>query len=236
MGISVSRGKNNLRLSAVVLARALAFIEPSDLAPRGGICFPDLVREVAKYYRFQKSPQTFEEHDLSKGVEFLEGRSGKRTISKFVIWPNILIIETTSSTDDSKSLLEEFLVWGKEKFGLVYEPGMIRRFGYVSDLTFYSDVPMLSVSPLLDRIARKTSDALTEIWNEPVCYEPLDLKVGHDPLKRKWGIAPFQITRRAETEFSANKYFSEAPLPTNMHISLLEEYETGIKELHGLTK
>lgn len=225
-----------LRLSAVALARVLAFIESSDLSPKGGIYFPDLVREVAKNFRFQKSPQTFEEHDLSKGVEFLEGRSGKRTISKLVIWPNILVLETTSSTDDSKALLEELLMWGKEKFSLVYEPGMIRRYGYVSDLTFYSDVPMLSLSPLLDRIARKTSDALSEIWNEPVNYEPIDLKVGHDPLKRKWGIAPFQITRRAETEFSANKYFSEAPIPTNLHISLLEEYEAGIKELHGLTK
>lgn len=222
-----------MRLSAVVLARVLAFIEPYDLAPKGGICFPDLVREVAKYYRFQKSPQTFEEHDLSKGVEFLEGRSGKRVISKFVIWQNILVLETTSSTNESKALLEEFLMWGKEKFNLAYEPGMIRRYGYVSDLTFYSEAPILNVSPLLDRIAQKTSDALTEIWNDTIRYEPLDWKVGHDPLSRKWGIAPFQITRRAETEFSANKYFSEAPLPTDLHIALLEEYEAGIIELHG---
>jgi hypothetical protein len=230
----MSLGENNLRLTAIILARVLAFIEPSDLVSKSGIYFPDLVREIAKYYRFQKSPQTFEEHDMAKGVEFIEGQSGKRGITKFVIWPNIMVLETRSSTDDSKALLEEILAWGKEKFDLAYEPGMIRRFAYVSNLTFHSDAPMLRVSPLLERIAQKTSEALTEIWSEPVSYEPIDLKVGHDPLARRWGIAPFQITRRAETEFSANKYFSEAPLPTDMHISLLEEYEAGILELHGM--
>jgi hypothetical protein len=228
-------GRKNLRLSAVVLARALAFIEPSDLVKKGGIYFPDLVREVAKYYRFQKSPETFEEHDLTKGVVFLEGRSGKRTISKFAIWPNILVLETRTSTDDSKAILDEFLMWGKEKFNLTYEPGMIRKYGYVSDLTFYSEAPILGASGPLERIAQKTSEALTAIWKEPIRFEPIDLKVGHDPLSRKWQIAPFQITRRAETEFSANKYFSEAPLPTDLHISLLEEYEAGIMELYSMT-
>lgn len=227
--------KRHLRLSAVVLARVLGFIEPYDLAPKGGIDFAELVREVAKQYHFQKSPHTIEEHDLSKGVEFLLGRSGKRAITKFVIWQNILVLETRSSTDDSKLLLEEFLLWGKSKFGLTYEPGMIKKYGYISDLTFYSEAPVLSVSPLLDRIAQRTSEALTAIWQEPVQFEPLELKVGHDPLSRKWGIAPFQIARRAQSPFSANKYFSEAPLPTDLHISLLEEYEAGIMKLHGMT-
>lgn len=223
-----------MRLSSVLLARVLAFIEPADLNPRGVIYFPELVREIAKHFHFQKYPQTLEEHDMAKGVEFLQGRSAKRTITKFVIWSSVLVLETNSNTDDSKEIIEEFLKWGKEKFNLTFEPGMIRRYGYISDLAFYSDAPILSPSPLLERIGQKTGKALTDIWQEPVHYEPFDLKIGHDPLARKWGIAPFQITRRAETEFSANKYFSEAPLPTNLHISLLQEYEEGIKKLHGL--
>lgn len=225
-----------MRLSAIVLARVLAFIEPYDLAPKGGIDFPELAREIGKHFRFEKSPQTLEEHDLTKGVEFHLGRFGKRPITKFVIWPNILVLETRTSTDDSKSLLEDILLWGRDKFKLTYEPGMIKKYGYVSDLTFHSEAPVLSVSPLMDLIARKMSASLTEIWQEPIQYEPLDLKVGHDPLTRKWGIAPFQITRRAESPFSAKKYFSEAPLPTDLHISLLEEYEAGIIELHRATQ
>lgn len=223
-------GRNSLRLSAIVLARVLAFIEPADLLPRGGIHPPDFVEEIVKRFDFQKFPQTFEEYDLIKGMEFLLGRSGKKVITKFVIYSNILIVETRSSTDDCKQLIDEFIAWGKEKFGLVYEPGMIRRYGYVSDLSFYSDAPILTSNPLLNRIAQRTSEALTGIWNETVHYEAMDFRIGHDPLSRKWQIAPFQITRRAETEFSKNKYFSEAPLPTDLHIELLKEYEAGIIE------
>jgi hypothetical protein len=51
-------------------------------------------------------------------------------------------------------------------------------------------------------------------------------------MSRKYGIASFLITHRAEARFSENKYFSEAPLPTDMHIAFLEEYEAGIQHLH----
>jgi hypothetical protein len=48
---------------------------------------------------------------------------------------------------------------------------------------------------------------------------------------RKYQIAPFSIARRAEARFSEDKYYSEAPLPTDMHISLLEEFEESIKRI-----
>jgi hypothetical protein len=71
------------------------------------------------------------------------------------------------------------------------------------------------------------------MWDEPIIYSPASLAVGHDPLTRKNTIAPFTITHRAETKWSENKYFSEAPLSTDMHISFLEEFEAGIMRLHA---
>lgn len=225
-----------MKLSAIVLSRVLAFVDAQDLNPNGSVNPQDLMKDMAKHYRFQKSPETLEEFDLQKGIEFLNGRVGRRTVRKFVIWPSAVVIETSATTDDGKELIDEILKWGREKFGLTYEPEMIRHYAYVSDLSFYSDAPMLSVSPLLERVASRTSQALSEIWQEPIRYEPLELKAGHDPLTRTWGIAPFQITRRMGHRFSANKYFSEAPLPTDLHIELLEEFEAGILDLHRNTQ
>jgi hypothetical protein len=218
-----------MQLSAVILARVLGFIETFDLSPKGKMFFPDMVPEIVKRFSFQKFPKSFEDLDESKGIEFLEGKIGDKVIQKLVIWNTVLVVETRSNTNDSKKLLEDMLLWGVEKFGLNYRPGMIKRFAYVSDLTFYSDVPLLSVSPALKTLAEKSSKALSEIWQEPVRYEPINLVIGHDPMARKYGIAPFSITRRAEARFSENKYFSEAPLPTDMHLSLLEEFESSIK-------
>lgn len=217
-----------MKLSAVILARVLGYIEIVDLSPRGKVFLPELVPEIVQRFNFQKFPKTFEEFDESKGIEFHEGKIGNKVIQKFVIWNTLLVVETRSSTADSKQILEDMLVWGAEKFGLNYRPGMIKRFAYVSDITFYSDVPLLSVSSTLTKLAMKASDAVTEIWQEPVHYEPVNLIVGHDPMARKYAIAPFSIARRAEARFSENKYFSEAPLPTDVHLKLLEEYEKDI--------
>ncbi|HKM47171.1 MAG TPA: hypothetical protein VJX69_06265 [Terriglobales bacterium] len=217
-----------MKLSAVILARVLAYVESSDLNPRGKVYYPDIVQALVDRYNFQKFPQTLEEFDETKGVEFHEGRAGNKVIQKFVIWNTLLVLETRSSTDDSKQILEEMLSWGTEKFGLNYSPGMIKHFAYISDLTFYSDVPLLDVSPPLTRLAASASQSLSEIWQEPIHYESVSLSVGHDPMARKYGIAPFTITRRAEAKFSENKYFSEAPLPTDVHIRFLEQYEADV--------
>jgi hypothetical protein len=219
-------------LAAIVLARVLGFIETADLDSRGKVFNADFVQEVVKRYKFQKFPKTFEEFDEVKGVVFEDGKIGNKIIQKFTIFNTVLVLETRSHTNDSKQILEEMLVWGAAKFGLNYNPGGIKRFAYVSDLTFYSGVPLLGAAcpPLVD-LAAKTSAAITEIWQDPVLYYPANLAVAHDPLSRKNGVAPFTITYRAEHKFSENKYFSEAPLPTDMHIRFLEEFEAGIKHL-----
>jgi hypothetical protein len=217
-----------MKLSAVILARAIGYVETFDLSPQGRIFWPDLVPEIVRRYSFQKFPQTLEQFDESKGVEFLEGKIAGKVIQKFSVFSTLLVVETRSSTTDSQRILEDALTWGAEKFGLTYRPGMIKRFAYVSDLSFYSDVPILSVAPALANLAAKTSEALSEIWQETVQYEAANVTIGHDPLARKYGIAPFSITRRADARFSENKYFSEAPLPTDLHLKLLEQYEKDV--------
>jgi len=231
-----------LELASIVLARVLGFIETADLDPRGKVFNADFVQELVKRYKFQKFPKTFEEFDEVKGVVFEDGKIGNKVIQKFTIFNTVLVLETRSHTNDSKQILEEMLVWGVAKFGLNYNPGGIKRFAYVSDVTFYSDVPLLGAAcPPLADLAAKTSAEVTQMWDEPILYSPANLAIAHDPLTRKNGIAAFTITHRAEHKFSENKYFSESPLPTDKHIKFLEEFEAGIKALrdanaHGVVE
>lgn len=222
-----------LQLASVILARALAYVESFDLNPRGKIFYPELVQGLVERYKFQKFPKGTEDFDEAKGVVFEDGKFGSKVIYKFTIFNTLLALETRSNTTDSQKLIEDILVWAAKKFDLVYAPEMIKHFGYISDLTFYSDVPILDAAcqPLVD-LAAKTAAALSDIHKEPFIYYPANLAVGHDPLARKNGIAPFTITHRAEARYSENKYFSEAPLPTDTHIALLEDFEAGIKRLY----
>jgi hypothetical protein len=219
-----------VKLSSVVLAKTLAYIEIADLNAKGNLFLPDVIKAIGERYKFQKLPKL--EERAEKGLVFEEGKIGNKVIGKFTIFDALLVMETRSNTSDSEQLIEDMLLWGVAKLGFTYVPGSIKRHAYISDLTFYSDVPLLGAAsqPLLD-LASKTSAALTEIWQESVQFHPANLAVGHDPMARSHGIAPFVITHRAESRYSENKYFSEAPLPTDMHIEFLEEFEAGVKQL-----
>ena len=219
-----------MKISAILMSRVLAFVDTVDLRPTSGLPLQEFIEEIVKQYDFKKFPQTIEEFNPQKGIEFVGGRLNKTAITKLVIWPNLLVIEGRCATNECQKMLSEILEWATPKFDLTYKPEMITRYAYVSDLSIESTAPLLTYDPLLARIAEKVGKSLTEIWNDQIKYEAIEFKIGHDPLDRKWGIAPFQITRRAEHKFTENKYFSEAPLPTHQHIALLEEYEKGIIE------
>ncbi len=99
-------------------------------------------------------------------------------------------------------------------------------------LRFYTDFPLLrSLSSPLDKLAQKTGDQVSEIFGEAIVYHPMNFIVGHDPRVRKHGIAGFTIQQRVNTKFDENKYFSEAPLPTAVHLKFLAELEEDVKKL-----
>jgi hypothetical protein len=219
-----------LKLASVMLARTIAYMEVANLNISGKIFIPDLVKELAEYCRFQKFPQTVEEYNIRSkdGMVFQQGILGDRPIQKFVIGVELLYVETREDTDASKAILQEILLWCSDKLGATYEPGMIKRFGYVNCVSFYSDVPILKASRAIERLATDTTKAVSEIVNEPVIYHPINIEVGHDPTARKFGIAKFQITRRADIRFADNTYYSEAPLSTDLHLRMLEQFERDV--------
>jgi hypothetical protein len=218
-----------MQLSSIILARTLAYVEGFDLDPKGKISIPDLVKAIGDRYKFRTLPK-WEVRDKD-GLIFEDGKIGNRVIKKLTLYDVLITLETRSNTSDSKELVIDLLEWGAAKFGLNYSPALIKKFAYVSDLTFYSHIPVLdNACAPLSSLAAKTSEALSRIWNEPLEYRPITLSAGHDPLVRKYGIAPFTITRRLETPFPENKYFSEAPLPTDLHIEFLEQFERDVEE------
>jgi hypothetical protein len=215
----------SVKLAAVTLARSIGFIEVVDLNPHGRVFYPDIVRELVKRYNFQKFPQSVEELNEQKGVEFVEGRWQETVIEKFVIYNTGLMVETRASTDISRRIIEDALQTGRE-LGLTYEDGMISRWAYVNDFTFYSDIPLLAVfSDSLSRIAERVGAEVSRIFGEPFSFETTGFLIGHDQLVRKYGVVPFTIQRRSDVPFRENKYFSEAPLPTGVHFALVEQFE-----------
>ena len=214
-----------MKVSAITLARFVAFVEPVDLNPRGHIYLPEMIPALVARYGFLKVPEKLEDFDESKGVKFEAGRIGNVTIQSLQLFTQAIVVETASSTTDSERVLVEALEWGADNFGLVYRPGMITRRGYVSQLTFHSDAIMGKIHPGLWRLSERLTRRVQQFAGQSLTYQPSQIVIMCDPLTAKNPTAPFTIERRAETPYAENKYFSTAPLPTEEHVSFLEALE-----------
>ncbi len=219
-----------MELTSVLLARALAWVEPSDLNPRGAVFYPDLVKALVARYNFQKFPEKFEDFDESKGVAFGVGRLGDTVIDQLVIYTYGIMLDTRSSTQESRRLLEEAFEWGRREQAFAYKPGMVRRWQYASQVTFRSTAPMTGANSAVGKLAAAVAKGVVDVMGEHLRYDLTFLTVDYDQLTRKHPLGRFSIQRRDNTPFSENKYFSDAPLPTDLHIQLLEQFE---KDLSG---
>jgi hypothetical protein len=214
-----------MEITSILLARAMAWVEPTDLNPRGAMFYPELTKALVARYNFQKFPQKLEDFDESKGVTFGAGRLGDTVIEQLVIYTYGIVLDTRISTQESKRLLEEAFEWGRKELGLVYKPAMVRRWQYASNVTFRSTVQMTGVNSAVGKLAASVAKGVAETTGENRKYDLAILSIDYDQLTRKHPLGRFSIQRRDNTPFSENKYFSDAPLPTDVHLRLLEQFE-----------
>lgn len=217
-----------MHFTAIIKARTLVFLDLDELNSNGKVRLVDVIPEIVKRYDFKSFPTKFEEVDIAdKGASFKSGKIENIVIDELKIYSGLTYVETLSSTQDSALVLKDILSWGKENLGLTYSEDMLKHWAYVSQVSFTTDYPLLSrLSPPINNLAKKIGTKVSSIFDQDLNYEPLNLVIGHDPQIRKNPIAAFTISRRANTPFADNKYFSEAPLPTDAHIKFLQELET----------
>jgi hypothetical protein len=217
-----------MELATILLAKAIGYVEMLDLDPRGKLYYPKLVEAIVQRYQFQRFPTKPEEMDEGKGVEFNDGYWDGLAVEKLVIYTNGLQVDTRSSTHDSRRLVEEGLEWFRDQFDMVFERSMIRRWAFISALTFHSEMSLNSLHPALQALAPKLAKSSAIFTGQEMDYEVTSIQMTFDHEKIKHPIASFVLQRRSGTPFSENKYFSEAPMHTDEHIKALEEFEAQI--------
>jgi len=203
----------------------MAWVEPIDLSPRGAVFYPDLTKALVARYNFHRFPQKLEDFDESKGVAFGVGRLRDTVIEQLIIYTYGIVLDTRTSTQESRRLLEEAFEWGRKELGFTYKPEMIKRWQYASQVTFRSTAQMTGASSAVERLAASVAKGVTDTMGENLKYDLSILSIDYDQLTRKHPLGRFSIQRRDNTPFSENKYFSDAPLPTDIHIKLLEQFE-----------
>jgi hypothetical protein len=208
---------------AVLMARLLGFVELACLNPGGKIFFPDVLAGIGNKFNFQKLPTGV--IDESKGVEFGDGRWEGVNVSKLTIYSNGFLVDTQSSSDDSERILLETLDWATREFGISFSPEMIYRRRYLSNVTFASEVPLLDGFAPARRLKENLRAMSPAILEDDIEFAGARLDIDFERYQRNAPISSFTIQRRQNTAFADGRYFSEAPLPTDLHWQFLEEYE-----------
>ena len=218
-----------MKLSAVLLARTIAFLDINELNPRGVVFFPKLVPALVERFNFQNFPSKPEDFDESKGVKFSVGYFGGHTIDEMTVFNDGIVLSTRSSTSHGKEIITNTLEWLAANHGITYAEDTVSRWNYVSNLAFNSDVDLNFVSPALsDFIARLGTEMKDDI-RVAGDFHVESITFDIDRTSGVKQLTPFKIERRSKIEFSQGKYFSAAPLQTQVHISLLEQFEAAIR-------
>lgn len=218
-----------MQLLAVKQARSIWLIYLADLNPRGHNLF-SLIPLIIEKYKFLlfPNPNKLEEFDLQKGIKFGNGSFQKdpqyNIEVDLTIYNDGFIADTRSSTKDSDTFLDEFLTWISSEFNLVPYQEVLRKKSYVSELWVHTDKSLKTLNPRLENFAKKINSLIEGHNHHLINYEPTGIIFNTDPVLYPPG--PFRFERMIEVPFAENRYYSAAPLQTEVHLELLEELES----------
>ncbi len=110
-----------------------------------------------------------------------------------------------------------------EAFKLKYDPNMVRKRVYVSELNVQTDRLIAGLNRKLEGFAAKLNSLFA---NEPgVRFEASAIAFWPDPTLQAIRPTGFTFERKINTAYSERKYYSQAPVDTDTHLSLLNELE-----------
>lgn len=196
----------------------------------------ELATAVKEKYEFIKAPS--DSTLANQPVDFQAGKFKRRnriiSIEQFVVTyignkATSLGVSMRASSDDAEAFLDDIIDWASRQHHLDTEE--------VASRAFFSQVEFTVPKVLSERFLefKELSNAITEfvrnygLKEECPSYELTGFSinidsVAHEDLKPM--PQPFAVERRVGVPFDQNKYFSQAPLRTQDHKSVLERLET----------
>jgi len=191
------------------------------LNPHGIKLDPELIIWLREKYSFSKVPSSFSDLDETQAFAFLNGgyKSSRGEVVAFDlrIFNDGVILDSRASTEENDRLIEEMLLAASQELGLVYQPKMVLKKAYISELFIRSKVVLDALNPRLQAFAEKLSKLIDKDFSvSQVSFwaDPKAANVETQFLFERKRIGPF-----------SDDYFSSAPVQTGDHIKLIEEFE-----------
>jgi len=182
---------------------------------------------LGEKYKFQTFPKSIADVDPEKKgflFKFGEFQSNEGAIAvNFSFFNDGIVAETWRSTEHGDAFLEDVLHSAVIKYGLVYQPQMIRTKQYISELVVSLDNSLATINPKITGFCETLSRIFSRHNLPP--FEMTGMIFSPDVTATSYKPPGLLLERKAEAPFAANRFWSKAPFTTNDHLLALEEFD-----------
>jgi hypothetical protein len=214
----------------VGLARTIWLFDLNLLNPTG-LSLQVVIDEIGKKYRFAKAPKNLLDVDEQKGLSFKAGTflssKGVPMLINFTIHTDGVVADTMSSTDVSTEFLVELTSWINQDYRLVL-PRDVKK-AYVSQMDVECETPLTNLNPRLIEFLKSIESRVKPSDGKFRPFDVAGLSFWTEDATKLGAPAVFKFERKFQAPFSANHYFSQAPIETREHLDLLNEFEHLLK-------
>ncbi|MGD0522295.1 MAG: hypothetical protein ABSA48_13635 [Terracidiphilus sp.] len=200
------------------------------LNPRG-VTITSLMAGIAERYKFAKVPAN--PLDVKEGgLSFVEGvfrnSKGIELGVSITAYGDGLVADTFSNTDNTTEFLRDLAQFAAE-LGFPFPDEKEMGKSFTSILGVFCDVPLLALNPKLEFIAKLVESKLVTMDGKPRTIEFAGISLFSEDVSQNKAPAVFKFERKFGQPFSANRYYAQAPLETDEHVVVLEEFEKILK-------
>jgi hypothetical protein len=219
-----------MKVISVDIARTTWLFPVTELNPTGRSLTKAFLG-LAEKYSFKKFPRHTGDFDPeSKGLVFNEGdfktSEGQDILVKLTVFTDGILADCWSSTKDSEAFLIDAMEWLKTEHGLSIPADRGVKNLYLSQLTVTTDKKIASLNPKLQPFADLVSSKVGDRWGDNTGFQVGGISFwSNDPTKPS-APAQFRFEVKAGTTAAEKRYFSLAPLPTDVHLQLLDKLES----------
>ena len=216
-----------MQKQSVSLARSIWLFDTNELNPTGKNILQDLMVWLGEKYSFQTFPKSLAEVDREKkGFQFKLGefQSKEDAISvNFSLHQDGMVAENWSSTEHGDAFLEDILHSVALRYGLVYQPDMIRAKQYISELVVSLDHSLANSDPKIIRFCETLSSIFARHSLPP--FEMTGMLFSPDVAATSYKPPGLLIERKQGAPFSQNRFWTKSPFTTKDHLLALEEFD-----------
>ena len=218
-----------MKVLYIGLARTLWLFDFSLMNPAGK-SLQAVIDSIREKYHFAVAPKNPLDIDVNQALTFKSGtfvNAKGIPVVALQIYKDGLVVDTLASTDDSTEFLVNVTEWINQEFGLKLPPGV--RKGYVGQIDFESEVSLVTLNPRLSQLLKSLEKYYKPSDGKQRQFDVTSLGCWTEDAAQGSAPAQFKFERKIGPPFSSNHYWSQAPLETQSHIQLLNEFEQILK-------